>query len=504
MNRFDRSGLSTRKKLLLWAVLSYAFLLVMSYGFPVTGDDWWFAPTLGKTYTLKDKFESAVEVVSIHYRTTNGRLLGNFLVRLFSFSKVWRELFRCLIVLSILVLTFRLSGSRGLASWLACFALLIAMPARVVSQTYTWAAGFFNYVPPTLLVLLYFGFVQRLFCENLRRRSAGWTAALFLLGLSTQFFMENLSLGMCVFSGVMLIADWVRSKRPHPALLAHFAAVLAGCAVMLAAPGYRNVGVEGYREVHSNLKDILATLQTNFRNLSSFLTVDNRLLIVPLCLCGIAVCARSLSERPRRNRVPIACCLLYYAAFPLLCYGIGFFGRYYFLIDFAANLLFFTDLILTGVFCVSEPKARFVLLAAPGVFLVFISPLLAVTPVGARNAYFFDVLLVLITMTLFRLAVRDLKPLRAAAPALILAACLLLCGNLWIHLRNGAAEDLRNQIVTQAMERGDRSITLPGYPYPSYIHGDSALDALNSHYYYDYPGDISFHFVSYRQWIETH
>ena len=69
MNRFDRSGLSTRKKLLLWAVLSYAFLLVMSYGFPVTGDDWWFAPTLGKTYTLK----MPVEKGTLHRTLTHGQ-----------------------------------------------------------------------------------------------------------------------------------------------------------------------------------------------------------------------------------------------------------------------------------------------------------------------------------------------------------------------------------------------------------------------------------------------
>lgn len=106
-------------------------------------------------------------------------------------------------------------------------------------------------------------------------------------------------------------------------------------------------------------------------------------------------------------------------------------------------------------------------------------------------------------MTLLRQAIRSHKLLPGAAPALILAACLLLCGNLWIHLRNGAAEGLRNQIVSEAMERGEREITLPGYPYPDYIHGAGSVGALSSHYYYDVYGDISFRFVTYRQWIES-
>ncbi len=503
MSRFRNFARKGRRSLLLWLLLSYALLLVMSYGFPVTGDDWFFAPALGRDYSLGEKLEEAVQTAAHHYETTNGRLLGNFLVKLFSFSKVWRELFRCFIILAILLLTYRLSGNEGLASYLACFALLIAMPARIVSQTYTWAAGFFNYVPPTLLVLLYVRFTQGVFCGDRRRSSPGWAAGMLLLGLSTQFFMENLSIGMCVLSAGMLIADWIRSKRPNLALLAHFAGAAVGCTVMLLAPGYRNVGVEGYREIPSGLQAILDTAKVNFKILSSLLTVDNRLVIIPLCLCGIAVCGRTLAERPGSRRFPITLCLLYYAAFPLLCFGLQTFGRYYFLIDFTVNLLLFLDLILTAVFCVPDRPARFVLLTAAGIFLIFICPLLAVTPVGARNAYFFDVLLILITMTLLRQAIRSHKLLPGAAPALILAACLLLCGNLWIHLRNGAAEGLRNQIVSEAMERGEREITLPGYPYPDYIHGAGSVGALSSHYYYDVYGDISFRFVTYRQWIES-
>ncbi len=50
MSRFRNFARKGRRSLLLWLLLSYALLLVMSYGFPVTGDDWFFAPALGRDF----------------------------------------------------------------------------------------------------------------------------------------------------------------------------------------------------------------------------------------------------------------------------------------------------------------------------------------------------------------------------------------------------------------------------------------------------------------------
>ena len=139
-------GLSYRKRIVFWVIVSYALLLLMSYGFPITGDDWYFYPQKGTKLSLGEEFSRAVDISLHHYQTTNGRLLGNFFVS-FLVRKIFRELVRCGLILLIIVYTFRLSGNRSFASYLMCFALLIAMPASVVSQTYTWAAGFFMFRP---------------------------------------------------------------------------------------------------------------------------------------------------------------------------------------------------------------------------------------------------------------------------------------------------------------------------------------------------------------------
>ncbi|MBQ2619334.1 MAG: hypothetical protein IJK24_06955 [Oscillospiraceae bacterium] len=502
MESLRPTALANRKRLLLWAVLSYCLLLMLSYGFPVSGDDWTFSPERLGSYTVLDPFVRGYEVSLHHYLTTNGRLLGNFLVTFAMFSKVVRELLRCGIILGILFFAFRLSGCRSLAAWLAFFALLIALPSNLAAEAYAWASGFCNYVPPTLLFLLYVSFVRRVFCEDRHRREWQWVVLLFGLGFCSQLFVENFTLGLCVLSCAVFVTDWIRSRRPDPALAAHLWGALVGCAVMFAAPGYQNVGTEGYRSVAASLEELLEVVEANFQRLSLLLTEENDTVILPLCFGGILSCCRALRERPETKRLPAWGCILYFTAFPLVCYGLRTFGRYLFPVDFLANFGFFAAIIVTAIFCVREKSARFLLLVCAGCFLIFIAPLLIVNPVGARNAYFFDVLLLLMAVTLLRQALQGRTELKRLAPALALAALLLLVGNLNIYYRNGKVERLRVQLIEEAMERGDREIYLPDYPYSNYTHGANHTRAMGRYYYYKKPGDIDFTFIPYQLWVQ--
>ncbi|MBQ1371390.1 MAG: hypothetical protein IIY70_00535 [Oscillospiraceae bacterium] len=271
----------------------------MSYGFPVTGDDWFFYSCDHKTLSIRDQLSRAIQISIEHYQGTNGRLLGNFLVSLF-LQKALREIVRCGIILVILLSVYRLSGNRGLPTYLMCFALLIAMPAKNVAQTYAWAAGFFNYVPSGMLVLLYFRYAEQRFCEGTPRRSVSWSILLLLLGFSTQPFMENITIGVCILSAALFVLDCVRKKRPDPALAAHLIGAVVGCAVMFLAPGYKNVGHEGYRELPSDYTCIVQVFEENFKKLSVSLTSENLLVIILLCLSG-GRCVYALWRHPTEN-----------------------------------------------------------------------------------------------------------------------------------------------------------------------------------------------------------
>lgn len=493
--------------MLLLFLLSYVFLLIMSYGFPIVGDDWYFTPRSENKYSIFDPFVMGWKTASHHYITTNGRLLGNFLVKFTAFSKVVREFVRCGIILGIILCTYYISGAEKRSSslmYLLTFTLLVAIPARIAAQTYAWSSGFFNYVPPTLCFMLYARYVQKVFCGPERRSSVLWCLGLFLLGLAGSFFVENQTIAFCVLSLAVFVVDWIREKKLRLSLLLCFLGSALGCFIMFRAPGYHNVGQENYRSIPQNLSEILNVVKTNFETMSGYLTRSNNLVVHLLSLCGVAVCLRRYSKASPKLRRYLQVSMAIYLCCPLFFYAEGnLFSRYHFIVDFGANAIFFLNLLLTGLLVLENKAEKFSVVFFTISFLLFISPLMAVHPIGPRNAYFFDVLLIVMTLTLLRSALSELTVIRPLRAAVCLACCLLLLGNLWVYYRNGKVETLRHQIVAEAMERGDKNVTLPTFPYNQYTFR-SASRAISSHYYYKTRGDIKFQYISYSQWISTH
>ena len=493
--------------LLLLILLSYVFLLLMSYGFPILGDDWYFAPRYDTKYTLADPFVKGWKTAAHHYITTNGRLLGNFLVKFTAFSKIMRELVRCGIILGILLCAFSISGGeqrgRCFFYWIT-FTLLVAIPARIAAQTYAWSSGFFNYVPPTLLFLLYARYVRSIFCGAERRSSVLSCLGMFLLGLAGSFFIENQTVAFCLLSLAVWVLDWIRQKKPRASLLLCWIGSVLGCVIMFKAPGYHNVGVENYRTVPQNFSELLANAKVNFNSFSGCLTRNNLLVVSLLALCGAAACLRRYPKANARLKLYLKCAVAVYLCCPLFFYAQdNFFSRYHFWVDLGVNGLYFLNLLLTGLLVLEKKGERFNLVFFPITFVLFIAPLMVVHPVGPRNAYFFDVLMIVMGVTLLRSVVCDLKQLRPLRTAVCVACCLLLLGNLWIYYCNGRVETLRHQIVAEAMERGDQSITLPLFPYDLYTHRGGS-SAIHSYYYYEKSGDIKFDFIPYKDWIKTH
>lgn len=493
--------------MLLTVLLSYVFLLVISYGFPIVGDDWYFFPRPGTWTGIFDPLTKAYETAAHHYITTNGRLLGNFLVKFTAFSKILRELIRCGIILGVVLCVHSLSGTERHSSpfrWLTALTLLVAIPARIAAQTYAWSSGFFNYVPPTLCFLIYALYVRAVFCGPERRSSFLRCLGLFLLGLAGSFFMENQTVAFCLLSLAVFIVDWIRNKKLRPALLLCFLGAALGCWIMFRAPGYHNVGTENYRSIPQSLDELIQVGKENFQTLSGYLTRNNWPVICLLSLGGAGACLRRYPKAGQKLRLVLRLSMAVSLCCPVLFYAQdNLFSRYHFLLDLAANALYFLNLLLIGLLTPEKPAGKFTPVFCAVCFVLFISPLMVVHPVGPRNAYFFDVLLIAMSLSLLHTALEGLSGLRPLKTAVCLACCLVLLGNLLVYYRNGKVETLRHQIVAEAMERGERQITLPLFPYNQYTHRSSSR-AISYHYYYEKRGDIAFEYVPYSEWISTH
>lgn len=148
-----------RRAAIEWAVgitvLTLALFFLFSL-FPVTGDDW-FREALGRTIHSAGDL---IREVAYRWSTNNSRILGNVLAYSSGSRPVLREALRASITLGVILLGAKCSGLFSLRGVFLMTACVLALPRAMFAQIYPWAAGFFNYVPPVMLLLACFALMQ--------------------------------------------------------------------------------------------------------------------------------------------------------------------------------------------------------------------------------------------------------------------------------------------------------------------------------------------------------
>ena len=503
---------ATRTRL-YWAgavVLTYLFLLLLSRGFVISSDDWFF--------TSRTQDESLFQALKNgwanawgHYRGTNGRLLGNGLSKALGCSEFWREIVRCGIILTILLQLVRMAKIKGPMMYMTALALTIALPADIYAQSYAWAAGFFNYVPPLMMILAYIHRADRVLAGE--RDTVLWGPVSFLLALSCQFFVENVTAGMCLFSAGVLLWHLVRSRKLSWSLTGFFLGAALGCWVMFSAPGYANVNTEGYREVSATFEELMEVIKTNFATITMYLTERNWLVIAPLTVLSLALLLGAKPEKKctaiLRNAAlcTLLVCPVWFFAnrqlMPVLGY-VEWVREMAFWLDILLNLLYLLSVLAAAVLGLRDRnRVRRAVLSIAAVPMVF-GPLVVVTPIGARCLYIPYMLLVgILLIFAAELAERcgtDRKKLLTVPVALV--TCFALSVYLWTALWNGNCEKVRIEKIESAMAAGETSVVLPSFPYGSYVHiGNGA--AIRYYYYYEEPGDLEFRYILHEDWYNT-
>ena len=88
---------------------------------------------------------------------------------------------------------------------------------------------------------------------------------------------------------------------------------------------------------------------------------------------------------------------------------------------------------------------------------------------------------------------------RLARRCVCLCAGAVLAAFLFMMVENGRFEAVRVAYTEQQIAAGATQITLPDYPYADYVYGEDSK-AIESYYYRDAPGDITFALVPYEAW----
>lgn len=496
---------------LLWAgavVLTYLFLLLLSQGFVTSGDDWYFsARDTGEG--LVGAFKAATDNAYGHYVSLNGRLLGNGSSRFFGTNDALRELARCAIILVILQQLLCTAKIRGPLMYMVALMLTVALPADVYAQSYAWAAGFFNYVPPLMMILAYILRSERVLAGG--RDTALWGLVMFPLALSCQFFVENVTVGMCLLSTGVLLWHLATRRKLSWSLTGFLLGTALGCFIMFSAPGYANVNQEGYREVSATFEELMKVVKTNFTAITMYLTERNWSIIVPLTVLSICLLLPAKAQgiegtfRILALTVLMVCPVWFYAnrqVMKTLSYA-EWVAELAFWVDVLMNLLYLLAVLAAAVLGLRDKarlcRAVLCIAAVPAVF----GPLVAVTPIGPRCMYIPYMLLAAILLIfaaeLVERCPKDSRKL-LTVPVVLTMVCVLTV-YLWTAVWNGHCERTRISRIKEAMATGQTSVVLPSYPYTAYVHNGNG-GAIRYYYYYETPCDLEFQYVIHQDWYQ--
>lgn len=484
--RAQRVGLARPGAGRAWAraALGTLFLALLALCglFPLTGDDW-FREELGRRLTGPTDL---LEAVLTGWRTYNGRILGNLLAYAAGSRRLLRELLRAAFLFGTVRLAAGHGGFRTVWGTLLTAAALLALPRDMFAQIYPWAAGFFNYVPPTALALAALRMLEDLFAERPVPGGVPRAAAVFLLGLCGALFVEHVTLYGVWAGAVLLVWSWRRGIASAP-VAAFCAGTLLGALALFLSPSYGLIWGGGAYSA-----GLWANAGENLPVVVSGLISRCPVLYLTLTALGLAWFAASRRTGP--DRLLAALLALGCGCF-ILC---GLRGRWTGGEALAAVL--WGAPLWTGCrrwLPKGERRNRALFfLASAGVGAL---PLLAVSPIGPRCLYWSYVCLVISAGNLLSALPLGLLPRRPVRGTALGLAAGVLAFYLALFLPIHALEGERLAALEEAVAQGRREVVLPAYPNGDYLwEGDT--DKIGSRFYIQEPGDLSISFVPAEEW----
>lgn len=460
----------------------FLVLFLLCRLFPIVGDDWYREALGAAIHSPWDLFRE----VAARWSTINGRVLGNILAYTAGSRPLIRELMRAgftLALTALLARTARLGGWRGL---LLSAAALLALPRPMFCQIYPWAAGFFNYVPPVVMLLACLLILRPVFEGQPLEERPLQGVLLFLLGFGQQLFIENNTLYALWAALVLLMWYRLEQRRWSPCLLAFFAGCALGAALLFASPSYRIIGAEGgaYQSgLAGGLSGLMAAAQLNLPEVARYFILDCPVLYWSLTLLALLLWQRS--ER-RKGRLD----LLLAGGLFLECLGLAY-GR---LAPIAIAALW--SIHLTAVLWRWTPdrsvRARTLFLWA-GAF-VAAGPLLFVNPIGPRCLFLSYVLLLAAAGTLLQALEPERLPavLTGLVPAALAAAVLGGCFSVFLPLHQVELE--RTRILEAAAASGISEAVLPPYNHDGWLWDADNAPKMELFYGQTVPGGLTITF----------
>lgn len=483
-----------RNSMIYLVFLGVTFFIM--YMAPLQSDDYEFASYHAKDFSWILKY-------CLYYG--NGRILGNLTAVFLSNVKIIQVLIKALVISALIFLVPQcVKGGDTLFICLSVLLILGISPV-IFAQIFTWTSGFSNYVPPVFLFLICYFIIKE--CKVTYRNRF----IIFLLGLSSQLFVEHSTILNLFVAFVCFIYYWREGEKDRKRLsFIWFWACLVGAAIMVLIPKvfYKSVNrATGYRHIYwSNIFELISNCLDNiFLLLQTYAKCI--ILWIIWSICGILL-LKIVGHEWKYRRFTIVAKAVYIAC-PII---ILILSNPYVLeiMTFSSIIMYVRHVVTIGSMCASvlftfigilyieEKKVRNQLIFYIICAVLAILPFAVVSPFGERCMFLTYIFLVLFILSLLSYVIKKLNLNISCSVYKILFICMLV--NIIVlagaFIRINRWDNKRTAYIETCMERGEDQITVyeipSNYTFPTYL--------LEMYYYYDKPGDIVFKVVDYNEW----
>ncbi len=475
----------------------FLFFIILFSLLPLAGDDYYFHTPSSLAVFLDQQKHL--------YLTENGRVLGNALAYLFADLELASILFKSLIVLGIFVNIIMLFPQKNKVLFLlACF-LFIAVPAPLFAQTYAWNAGFYNYVPPVLLLF----FSLRILMQHVvfdKKLGVFENILLIFSGFCGCFFVEFCTTYAAIFGIVAVILSFVLWHKFSKSCLLYAVSVILGTLLMFSSPVYHNVAenTDHYRTMAFSLSAILKQARINYETVSTYTIGANFFLYALLCIAGYILTVKMVRFKVEKiilSSIYTIVPVYFICSRWLLKTNFSIMSSFLALIiDALMCFAFFVSILYVIIKYIPLKQYRW-----NGIFLmisilVLNGPLLIVTPIGPRcffASYIFLIGIVLnfIAFIMNYFGYKDDNLLLPCFLLTLMSACIYL----FIGYHQWRVQDQTFQYIERKMDEGETMIVLPQYEYPAYIH-EPETEKIGRRYYYIEMYDIQWEYIPYKEW----
>lgn len=502
-----RADTPDRKYYFLFFIGVLAVLAPIMIFSPFTVDDLFFRQL--QLSGLQEKFQYA-----LYYG--NGRFLGNLGVLVLIDNTLLRVIVKTLVVGLSVLLTCLLLNNKSKSMSGIVFLLFIGMCPGLFGETIVWTSGMQNYFPPILCMLLCVYIMRNYKQEQTVIKRVVSMALVFILGVCGQLFIEHSTLINGAVAFALVIYAFKSQKFKRLISIIYLLATGIGAAIMILIPKwfYLPHPWENYQSFNlGNVKELFISVLDNGTVIQDVLSQSILLLFI-LSLSFLLVLRQRKKEKKGKGLLLCKGAQYVLVFYPIFCvikfvlYNFelaAYFGPVFKLFCIGLLLLYFGAL-LYSCLQIKPKETRQTMLVMLGFVFLSIVPLLVVNPVSKRNILHGYVFLIFFGVTLLQYVKENglwiynnnyKKLINGTAAALSLSLIFLFYNFYSIY-------SVQETDISQKMEQEATEIAVLGkYPLDYVYDGKEVYPALEKYYYYNQPGDITFTYLSFREWNEV-